>query len=133
MIKRGKKLRLTSIRWASAIGLVALLIFVIARLPSLRAKDGTLSGPTAKLRVVDLAGTPYQMGKVHGQALKAEIQELVKRWEQDLEKTYQVPADVFIREFLRKTDFKPAMDRWTPGRSDEAPFQVLGFSPRSGR
>jgi isopenicillin-N N-acyltransferase-like protein len=119
MIKRGKKLRLTFIRWASAIGLVALLIFVIARLPALEAGDGTVSGPTAKLRVVDLAGTPYQMGRVHGQTLKAEIEELVKRWKQDLERTYQVTAEVFIREFLRKTDFKPAMDLWTPGLLDE--------------
>ncbi len=62
-----------------------------------------------KLRVVDLeGGTPYHMGLVHGRALKGEIRELVKRWKQDLEKTYQVEADVFIAEFLKRTDFKPA-------------------------
>ncbi len=68
------------------------------------------------------------MGKVHGQALKAEIQELVKRWKEDLEKTYQVPAEVFIREFLKKTDFKPVMDRWTPGLLDE----VRGIADGAG-
>jgi hypothetical protein len=83
------------------------------------AGDKSLPGPAAKIRVVDLAGTPYEMGKIHGQTLKAEIRKLVKLWKEDLEKTYQVTAEVFIREFLKKTDFKPAMERWTPGLLDE--------------
>jgi hypothetical protein len=108
--------------------LVLLLLLSIAHLPSLRAGDGPLPGPTTKLRIVDLAGTPYQMGKVHGRTLKAEIQELVKRWKEDLEKTYQVPAEVFVRELLKKTDFKPAMERWTPGLLDE----VRGIADGAG-
>ena len=119
MIKRGIKRPSLSVRWASANGLVLLLLFFIALVPSLWAGDRPRPGPATKLRIVDLAGTPYQMGKIHGQTLKAEIRELVKRWKEDLEKTYQVPAEVFIREFLKKTDFKPAMDRWTPGLLDE--------------
>jgi hypothetical protein len=95
---------------------------------SLRARAGALPGPAPELRIVDLAGTPYRMGRVHGQALKAEIQELVKRWKDDLEKTYDVPANVIIREFLGKTDFKPAMDRWTPGLLDE----VRGIAEGAG-
>ncbi len=108
--------------------LVLLLLLSIAHLPSLRAGDGPLPGPATTLRIVDLAGTPYQMGKVHGRTLKADIQELVRRWKQDLEKTYQVPAEVFIREFLKKTDFKPAMERWTPGLLDE----VRGIADGAG-
>lgn len=82
-----------------------------------------------KLRVVDLeGGTPYHMGLVHGRALKGEIRELVKRWKQDLEKTYQVEADVFIAEFLKRTDFKPAISRWTPGLLDE----VRGIADAAG-
>ena len=49
------------------------------------------------------------MGKVHGQTLKTEILELVKRWKEDLEKTYQVTAEVFIQNLLKKTDFQPAI------------------------
>jgi hypothetical protein len=76
--------------------------------------------PAPKLRVVDLeGGTPYHMGLVHGRALRGEIRELVKRWKRDLEKTYGVPADDVIAEFLKKTDFKPAITRWTPGLLDE--------------
>jgi isopenicillin-N N-acyltransferase-like protein len=128
MLNRRKTSLITGIRWASAIGLVLLLLLVIARLPSLRAGDGSLPGPAAKLRVIELAGTPYQMGKVHGQTLKAEIRELVKRWKEDLEKTYQVTAEVFIRNLLKKTDFRPAIARWTPGLLDE----VRGIADGAG-
>jgi hypothetical protein len=59
------------------------------------------------------------MGKIHGETLKAEIGELVKRWRENLEKTYQVTSEVFIRNLLKKTNFRPAIDRWTPGLVDE--------------
>jgi hypothetical protein len=68
------------------------------------------------------------MGVVHGRTLKTEIWELVKRWKEDLRKTYRVEAEVFIREFLKKTDFKPAMERWTPGLLDE----VRGIADGAG-
>ena len=81
-----------------------------------------------KLRVVDLEGTPYQMGRQHGTALKAEIAELIKRWKEDLARSYKMPADDFIRKFLAYTDFKPAIDRWTPGLLDE----VRGIADGAG-
>lgn len=128
MAKRRKTPPRETIRRTSANGLVLLFILFIAQPPSLRAGDGSLPGPATRLRVIDLAGTPYQMGKIHGQTLKAEIHELVKLWKEDLEKTYQVTAEVFIRELLKKTDFKPAMDRWTPGLLDE----VRGIADGAG-
>jgi hypothetical protein len=82
----------------------------------------------AKLRIVELSGTPYEMGKIHGRTLKAEIRELVGRWKQNLEANYPVPADAFIRRFLERTDFKPAIDRWTPGLIDE----VRGIADGAG-
>jgi hypothetical protein len=117
-----------AVRRISANGLVFLFLLFTAQMNPPRAAAESLPGPAPKLRIVDLAGTPYQMGRTHGQTLKAEIQELVKRWKDDLEKTYQVPANVFIREFLEKTDFKPAMDRWTPGLLDE----VRGIAEGAG-
>ncbi len=84
--------------------------------------------PAKTLRVVDLTGTPYEMGRIHGRTLRPEILELVKRWKEDLEKTYRVPADVFVRTLLEKTDFKPAIDRWTPGLLDE----VRGIADGAG-
>lgn len=128
MLSVERRSPIKAVRRVSAKGLVFLLLLFTAQLSSLRAGDGRPPGPTTKLRIVDLTGTPYQMGKIHGQALKAEIQELVRRWKGDLEATYQVSAEVFIRAFLKKTDFKPAMERWTPGLLDE----VRGIADGAG-
>ncbi len=84
--------------------------------------------PAGELRVIDLRGTPYEMGLAHGKALKAEIAELVKRWKEDLARTYKMTADDFIRKFLAATDFKPAIERWTPGLLDE----VRGIAEGAG-
>jgi isopenicillin-N N-acyltransferase-like protein len=108
--------------------LILLLLVVTSFRPAAPAGDASLAGPRPKLRIVELAGTPYQMGVVHGRTLKTEIRELVELWKRDLEKTYQVTAEVFIREFLKKTDFKPAMERWTPGLLDE----VRGIADGAG-
>ena len=117
---------MTKKRW----GRLFIVLFVVAavRTALLTAGGGSPAGPPADLRIVDLAGTPYEMGVVHGRTLKAEIGKLVKLWKEDLRKTYRVEAEVFIREFLKKTDFKPAMERWTPGLLDE----VRGIADGAG-
>ena len=81
-----------------------------------------------KLRVIQLQGTPYQRGRTHGQSLRLEIQELVKRWKADLEKTYSVPATTYIEKLLEASDFEPAIERWTPGLLDE----VRGIADGAG-
>jgi isopenicillin-N N-acyltransferase-like protein len=87
--------------------------------PLLTAGQASASGRHGKLRVIELAGTPYGRGRTHGQALKPEIQELVRRWKADLEKSYKVPAETYIRKLLEVSDFQPAIERWTPGLLDE--------------
>ncbi len=100
-------------------GIVLLLVLAVFQSLALAAQDSSIPAPAGKLRIVDLEGTPYQMGKVHGQTLKMEIRELVKRWKEDLAKTYRATPEVFIQNLLKKTDFKPAIARWTPGLLDE--------------
>jgi hypothetical protein len=92
------------------------------------AGGGSDPAPATTLRVVDLTGTPYEMGRIHGRTLKPEILELLKRWKKDLTRTYEVPAEVFIRNLLKKTDFQPAIARWTPGLLDE----VRGIADGAG-
>jgi hypothetical protein len=81
-----------------------------------------------KLRVLVLEGTPYQMGMIHGKALKPEITELMKRWKADLARTYKAPAEDFIQKFLKYTEFRPSIERWTPGLLDE----VRGIADGAG-
>lgn len=88
----------------------------------------SVPGGEGKLRVLVLEGTPYQMGMIHGMALKPEITELIKRWKADLARTYKVTAEDFIRKFLNHTDFRPSIDRWTPGLLDE----VRGIADGAG-
>jgi len=102
---------------------VVLTVFLAAFTAELSPSVGK-----GKLRVIELRGTPYQRGQTHGQSLKPEIQELVKRWKADLEKTYSVPATTFIEKLLEASDFEPAIERWTPGLLDE----VRGIADGAG-
>jgi len=105
----------------------ALVLCLFAVLP-LFAGQARRPSPGGNLRVIDLEGTPYQIGLKHGTALKAEIAELVKRWKEDLTRSYKMPAEDFIRKFLVYTDFRPAIDRWTPDLLDE----VRGIAEGAG-
>ena len=112
----------------SVSGILLSLVLGAFRVSSFAAADGRLPGQAEKLRVVDLEGTPYQMGKTHGQTLKNEIRDLIDKWKADLAKTYTVTAEVFIQNLLKKTDFRPAIARWTPGLIDE----VRGIADGAG-
>jgi len=111
-------------RDAGFAALSMLLSFSVALFPAFPAP----SGQPGKLRVIELAGTPYVMGRIHGQTLKPEIRELVNRWKADLEKAYAVPASAYIDKLLQASDFKPAIERWTPGLLDE----VRGIADGAG-
>jgi len=88
---------------------------------------------SGNLRVLVLEGKPFDRGIQHGRALKDDIHKLVNLWKQDLEKTYQTDADVFIKDFLDKTSFQDAIQKWipelhiSPGRPDEEAFQIFKF------
>jgi len=107
----------------SAIILTLLLFptsaFSVQAAPSPRPKE---------LRVLELTGTPYEIGRAHGQALKPEIRELVGRWQADIEKSFGMPAPVYIEKLLAASDFQPAIERWTPGLLDE----VRGIADGAG-
>jgi predicted choloylglycine hydrolase len=74
---------------------------------------------TGNLRILVLEGEPYQRGFDHGKILKKEIQELLKLWRADIERSYKVNADTFIEKFLNKTNFQKAIMRWTPDLWEE--------------
>lgn len=91
-------------------------------------KESSSPAEEGKLRVLELRGTPYERGQIHGRSLKPEIQDLVKRWKTNIEKTYSVPATTYIQRLLEATDFQPAIERWTPGLLDE----VRGIADGAG-
>lgn len=81
-----------------------------------------------QLRVLTLQGSPYNRGLVHGKTLRKEIHELINLWKAEIESQYKVNANKFIADFLQKTNFQPAIKKWTPELLDE----VRGLADGSG-
>ncbi len=94
-----------------------LLAFVL--LPNRTIGQGQTSAVEKNLRVVELEGTPYERGLQHGKSLKQDIHALVELWKADIERKHKTEADVFIKNFLKRTDFPSAIKRWTPELADE--------------
>lgn len=72
-----------------------------------------------QLRIVDLQGTPYEIGLQHGQTLAAEIKAQVAAFEADLQQMAGEPASTFVPRFLRETQYEAAARRWCPSLLDE--------------
>jgi isopenicillin-N N-acyltransferase like protein len=73
----------------------------------------------AVLRVVDAAGTPREIGRIHGEALRAEIALGLERWLGPLRERHGIEGDALLAEFLAATDYLPAIRRWTPRLLEE--------------
>ena len=80
------------------------------------------------LPVIELKGNGYERGLQHGKQLKSEIAEIIKKWKGNIVSPTQ-NADSVITEFLNKTDFESAINRWTPEIMDE----VKGIADGSGQ
>lgn len=78
-----------------------------------------LRGECGAVTPLVLHGTAFERGLQHGQSLKTEIQESIRRWKGTLANEYGRKPDDTIRRFLDATNFMPAMERWTPGLLDE--------------
>jgi isopenicillin-N N-acyltransferase like protein len=91
-------------------------------------KDVILDTTYSNLPILHLNGTPYENGFQHGTIMKNRIIELVELWKKDIEKNYQISADVFIKVFLDSTDYIPAIKKWTPDLLEE----IKGISAGSG-
>jgi isopenicillin-N N-acyltransferase-like protein len=84
--------------------------------------------PGRTFGVVELEGAPYQRGLKHGRELRDTIRSAVAVWKEDLRRTYETDPDVFVREFLARTNYVPAIEKWTPELLEE----VRGISEGSG-
>lgn len=115
---------------------LAIMSFAMALFPvpgsHVTAREGesvSASSESGNLKVVVLQGSPYNRGLVHGRTLKKEIGELIKLWKElYIEDSYKVPADKFIANFLKQTNFLQAIKKWTPELLDE----VRGISDGAG-
>jgi hypothetical protein len=81
------------------------------------------SAPTFKeekiIPILDLEGTPRNRGRIHGEALRPQIQELVSIWKEDLRGQRGSDPDEYLAEFLEYTNFLDAIKKWVPGLLEE--------------
>lgn len=102
---------------------------LVAALPARAAGETAGPGKASRtFRVVELEGTPRERGLKHGRELREEIRGAVATWKEILRDTYQADPDLFIKQFLARTNYVPAVRKWTPGLLEE----VQGISEGAG-
>ena len=71
------------------------------------------------LRVVELAGTPREVGLAHGEELRSIIGDGLRRWFAEIEARRRIAADAYIASFLAATDFVRSIETFTPALLEE--------------
>jgi hypothetical protein len=84
---------------------------------------------TRTLLVVDGAGAPREIGRRHGEAARDLVAEGLGRWFDALGRRHGIDPAAYVDEFLAGTDFRPAIERWTPELLDE----VRGVAEGAGQ
>jgi len=98
------------------------------RAPFLSTYGKTPSGVKKDMPVIVLEGPPRKRGQIHGESLRTEINEVVAIWKDFLHKSRKMHPDEYLTKFLEDTNFKPAIQKWTPDLLEE----TLGISEGSG-
>jgi predicted choloylglycine hydrolase len=83
---------------------------------------------SSRFAVLEITGSPRERGRAYGEGLRPLIAERDRRWRAEIETRTKISADDFIEDFLQRTNFLPAIDRWTPELHDE----VKGIAEGSG-
>jgi len=80
------------------------------------------------LPVVTLAGNGRERGRAHGEALRPLIKTHVGRWLEWLGVNTGEDPRAYVAALVAETNFRPAIERWTPGLLDE----VRGLAEGAG-
>ncbi|HEY8282909.1 MAG TPA: C45 family peptidase [Chloroflexota bacterium] len=75
----------------------------------------TLTEPRSLL----LTGSPRERGRAHGESLRPEITYGISRWKDALQQAAGQPIEEYLDSFVARTNFLPAIERWTPRLLDE--------------
>ena len=68
----------------------------------------------AGIHTVQLAGTPRERGRIHGEALRPLISRGMRRWRGAILASTGLDPDDYLDRFLESSDFLPAIERWAP-------------------
>jgi len=91
---------------------------------------------TTELLEIKLSGTPRERGRIHGEAAKVLITDVVSHWRMNLsnfgqnsEAATHIDPDVYLSEFLLQTNYLNAIEKFAPGLLEE----VRGIAEGSGQ
>ncbi len=71
------------------------------------------------LRIVDVSGSPRELGRAHGEEMRTTIAEGLQRWLEVIAAETGLAADAYVASFLGSTDFLPAIKTHAPDCLDE--------------
>jgi isopenicillin-N N-acyltransferase like protein len=71
------------------------------------------------LRVIELAGSPSELGLTHGEELRSVIADALRRWFGEIEARRGITGDAYITSFLAATGFIRTIETFTPALLEE--------------
>lgn len=80
------------------------------------------------LRVIKLAGSPRNRGRIHGEELRTEIRELSEAHADAISRVYAVPAEDYLEQFRAYQGFSGAISAYCPDLMEE----VRGIADGAG-
>lgn len=83
---------------------------------------------SGEITVLELSGSPRDIGVAHGEILRDRISEVIRRWRANLEESSGLAAHSFLERFGQDTNFMPAVKRATPNLLHE----IEGLAEGSG-
>ena len=63
---------------------------------------------------LDVKGTPRELGLAHGETFRSTIQAALGQWQHDMSGLAGMPFEELLGMFHAATDYRPAIERWTP-------------------
>jgi isopenicillin-N N-acyltransferase-like protein len=94
----------------------------------LRIQGKKTSSVKKDLPVLVLEGPPRKRGQIHGESLRPKIKEIIVLWKDFIHQSKQIKSEDYISAFLEDTNFKAAIQKWTPNLLEE----TIGLSEGSG-
>ncbi len=70
-------------------------------------------------RTLLLTGSSRERGRAHGEALRPTIRSGMDRWKAAIQAATGISIDAYLDDFTARTDFLPAIERWTPHLLEE--------------
>jgi predicted choloylglycine hydrolase len=71
------------------------------------------------LRVIELAGSPRELGLAHGEELRSTIGDGLRKWFAEIETRRRITGEAYVASFLAATDFIPSIETFTPALLEE--------------